>query len=103
MNKYSGYETCNPSKPPIAELVAPIDELALALLSLFGSCGAFFGNKIRRCYDEFVIARTAAELSRLDDHILRDIGIHRGEIQRIARAAVEDPSVYLRIGNHRLG
>ncbi|MCB1742304.1 MAG: DUF1127 domain-containing protein [Gammaproteobacteria bacterium] len=43
------------------------------------------------------IARTIAELSRLDDHVLRDVGIRRSEIRVVARSLVEHPGVDVRV------
>lgn len=45
---------------------------------------------------ERAIAVTARQLSRLDDRVLRDIGIARDAIPIAAEAVVDDPNVNLR-------
>jgi uncharacterized protein YjiS (DUF1127 family) len=49
----------------------------------------FFGAMTRR--------KTNAALSALDDHLLKDIGILRGEIEHISRSAT---SLYYKHGKH---
>jgi uncharacterized protein YjiS (DUF1127 family) len=36
---------------------------------------------------ELEVRRAAAELAGMDDHMLRDIGIHRSEIERVVRGS----------------
>jgi uncharacterized protein YjiS (DUF1127 family) len=43
-----------------------------------------------RCFNEISYARTVAELSKLSDAQLRDIGLSYGEIELAARQAVEN-------------
>ena len=42
------------------------------------------------------IAATMKELSRLEDHVLRDIGVDRDNIYAVSVAVVDDPKIDLR-------
>ena len=103
MNKYSGIATCRQAKPPFADLVAPANDLAEALLAIFSDLGNALIGRIRRWRNEAKIARTAAELSRLEDRMLDDIGIRREDIYLAARASVETPDADIPHGNYRHG
>jgi len=87
MNKYSGYKTYRPVGMPYEQLEPPFylpngDSLVAAI-------PGWLAQVFRRWRDGIEIARTAAELSKLDDDRLRDIGVCREEIRLAARRAVE--------------
>jgi uncharacterized protein YjiS (DUF1127 family) len=98
MNKHSGYETYRPIEAPFTGLVAPAIFVNEGILAAFAEFRGFLARTFRRWYNEFRIARTIAEMSRLDDHILSDIGVSRDEIARAARFVVEKPGVDFRTG-----
>lgn len=56
-------------------------ERQMAFAAFTGRIAAFW----RRQWDEWADSRAARELSRLDDHMLRDIGIARSQIDYAAR------------------
>ena len=98
MNKYSGYETYRPVEAPFAALLSPLCFVSEGLLAAAAEVRKFFASAFRRWCNEFKIARTVEEMSRLDDRILRDIGVYRDEIYFAARAAVENPGERFRPG-----
>ena len=62
-----------------------------AISRAIGAAGRFLArngsNAYRRTTDAFRKRRTMAELSRLDDHMLADIGINREQIPMIAQGS----------------
>lgn len=49
-----------------------------------------FAQPLRQAWQRFLAERQARQaLARLDDHLLRDIGLERDEIPAAARAAAE--------------
>ena len=52
---------------------------------------AFMTKEVKRTIEaELKIRRAMAELAKMDDHMLRDLGIHRGEIEDRLRAQRAD-------------
>ena len=98
MNKHSGYETCRPIEVPFSGLIAPAAFVNEGILSALAGVGGFVARTLRHWHNEVKIARTAAELSKLADHILDDIGVRRDEIEIAARKVVENPGVDFRTG-----
>ena len=87
MNKYSGYETCRVAALPYEQLEPPC-QLPLAGGSLTAAARKWVESILHYCRDEFLIARTIALLSKLDDRQLNDIGIDRERISVAARQLV---------------
>ena len=98
MNKHSGYETYRPIETPFSGLIAPATFVNEGILSAVAEFRGFVARILRRWHNEFRIARTVAELSKLADHILDDIGVRRDEIEIAARIVVENPGVDFRTG-----
>jgi uncharacterized protein YjiS (DUF1127 family) len=64
--------------------------LADTVVSVIVSIRSGIGESIRQSQDRRQMAKTAGELSRLDDRVLRDIGVRRTEVDFSARRAAED-------------
>lgn len=54
-------------------------------------------------WDWYLYRKSVAALVALDDHILRDIGIHRGEIHAAARFSKKTPSADYRFSRLHTG
>lgn len=103
MNKYSGYETHRPVEAPFAALIAPAHFVDEGILSALAEIRNSIVRALRDWHREFKISRTVAELSKLDDHVLYDIGVLRDEIHLAARSVVENPGADFRSGKARQG
>lgn len=66
---------------------------ARAFTSFFAACSGFMANLERSIARAYKIRKTYAELSRLDDRSLKDIGISRGEIGAVALHSADYPGV----------
>ena len=56
---------------------------------IFGAALNFWSDvMLKRIWKHFAIARTTSALNRLSDYELKDIGLNRGDIKRIARESV---------------
>ena len=76
-------------EPPFVGLVTPTFEVAEAIVSVFASLRDFIVREYEAWRRRRLMARTIAELSGLDDHVLRDIGVPREDIHAVALGAVE--------------
>ncbi len=63
---------------------------AVALVLTIVSIRSGIGRSIRQSQARREMAKAAGELSRLDDRVLRDIGVRRAEVAFAARRAAED-------------
>ena len=59
---------------------------AEGLLNAFRAVGRVLGRQAGAALRWYRINRTIDELSRLDDHVLKDIGVQRGSIEELARS-----------------
>ena len=89
MHKPIDYWPHRVSEPPFGGLVTPTFGIAEAIVSVFASLRDFIVGKYESWRHHRVMVRTIAELSSLDDHVLRDIGVSREDIYAVARGAVE--------------
>ncbi len=64
--------------------------VADVVLAAFVSIRSSIGESIRQSQVRRQLAKTAGDLSRLDDRVLRDIGVRRTEVAFAARRAAED-------------
>lgn len=91
MNRSQAFDSNATHRPtvPFAELVEPFNavgevvyQIGVAGISAIAAIAAAVNRGI-------VYRRTAAALSRLDDHMLRDIGVTRAEITHVARSLAD--------------
>lgn len=84
------------ARVPFYGLVEPVVRLAeaaaAAAIDAYGAIERFAAAARRRR----LIAQTIAELSELDDRMLRDIGIERDQVRAVAEAVVDNPRFSLR-------
>ncbi len=74
-------------------LMAPTYALATGILRGLSALRQKYEQRSAERKRDRAIAITIRELSRLDDRILRDIGINRCDIQAIAIAVTDNPNV----------
>jgi uncharacterized protein YjiS (DUF1127 family) len=77
-------------------LMAPAYALAEGLICGFSAVHRYIARGLESRRRERAIAVTIRELSGLDDRVLRDIGIERGNIHAVSVAVVDDPNVNVR-------
>ena len=75
---------------PFVGLVTPTFGIAEAVVEAFGSLKDFIVRERESWRRRRLMARTIAELSSLDDYILRDIGLPREDIYSAACEATND-------------
>jgi len=61
-------------------------------VTTFTAVERYIARTLRRWHKEYLIRRTIACLSKLDDRQLADIGLNYDEIPAAARRAVESPN-----------
>ena len=59
-----------------------------------GSGKGWFARAMARLQYAMAVRRTIAELSKLDDHLLYDIGLSRGTIRSAAKQSVDKANAY---------
>ncbi len=77
-------------------LVEPVYGLAEGILYGFSELRRKVRKGIESWKRDHAIRVTIAELSRLDDRVLKDIGVDRDNIYAVAVAVVDDPTVNVR-------
>lgn len=77
-------------------LLSPHLELAEGIVEGFSALRRAIVKRLDAWKRRREIAFTVRELSKLEDHVLKDIGVHRSEIYAAARAVVDHPG-----GDHR--
>ena len=77
-------------------LVEPVHGLAEGILYGFSALRRKARKRIEAWRRDHAIRVTIAELSRLEDHMLKDIGVDRDNIYAVAVAVVDDPTVKVR-------
>lgn len=91
MSKQSEYAALGPWAMVFAGIATPSTYVADGIVSAFSE----LRRKVARGYHAWRahrrVLRTVAELSRLEDHVLQDIGVHRSEIYALAVSLEEDP------------
>ena len=76
-------------EPPFVGLVTPTFGAAEGIVSAFAALRDYLVRGYQSWRSRRLMVRTIAELSSLDDHILRDIGVPREDIYSVARESVE--------------
>ena len=77
-------------------LVEPVYGLAEGILYGFSALRRRLAKGVESWKRDRAIRITIAELSRLEDRILKDIGVDRDNIHAAAVAVVDDPTVRVR-------
>jgi len=80
----------------IDAMVAPTYSLAESLMYGFSGLRRIAVASFKSWKRDRAIAITISELSRLESHVLRDIGIDRDNIYAAAVAVVDDPKADVR-------
>jgi uncharacterized protein YjiS (DUF1127 family) len=73
---------------PFFELLEPSVSRPVNSSTTRATGPGWFARAVSRIRHSLAVRRTVAELSRLDDRTLRDIGLHRTDIDAAAAAAV---------------
>jgi uncharacterized protein YjiS (DUF1127 family) len=58
---------------------------------IIGLVGALFARAVHALRTEYAVRKAVSQLQSLDDHLLADIGMDRGEIERIVRSGRQRP------------
>ena len=74
-------------------LSAPACALATGILRSLAALRQKYEQRSAERQRDRAIPITIRELSRLDDHVLRDIGIHRNDIHAVAIAVADNANV----------
>ena len=77
-------------------VMVPAYGLAEALLAKLSAMRRRLAKGLAARRRERAIAITINQLSAIDDRVLRDIGISRGDIHAVSVAVVDDPGVNVR-------
>jgi uncharacterized protein YjiS (DUF1127 family) len=73
---------------PFAELAAPLGPIAEGVIAAAELALGAGAAMVRRLHSAWLRRRTVRILTGLDDHLLRDIGVRRGDILRVAAVCV---------------
>lgn len=91
MNKHFREAPIDRWEPHFVGLITPTISLSEGILEGFSGLRRAATKVIENWKRQRKVAATVTQLSRLDDHTLRDIGLHRSEIYAAALAVVADP------------
>lgn len=79
--------------PPFVAFVAPTFYVGEAIYSGFDAVARLIGRGFKAFRVKMRTVQTVDTLTRLDNHTLTDIGIHRSQIGRVTRLVSENPGV----------
>ena len=83
-------------EPPFIELMAPTHALSEGILAGLSALKDLAADRFKTWKHKYEVNRTAAALSSLEDHVLKDIGVRREDIYAVAHYVVDDPSADIR-------
>jgi len=84
------------ARVPFYGLVEPTLRLACTVSDAIFAAYRYLDKAVAAVWRRVLIERTVKELSGLDDHLLKDIGIERGQIRHLAEAVAHNPRFSVR-------
>lgn len=87
MNRSTNYDTITGSGPhvPFSTVFQPVDAIAESIYQAVAFVAGAVARTIGSINRAIAHRQTVRALSRLDDHMLRDIGINRSQIMSVSR------------------
>jgi uncharacterized protein YjiS (DUF1127 family) len=90
MYKHSENVMYHPLPSAVAGLVEPSRFIAEGVVSSFAGVYRFAARTVNSLKRRFTLAHASDELSRLDDAVLKDIGLERSDINAFVYSLVEN-------------
>ena len=85
------------NRVPFAEVVEPLRFMGAAVYAASAAAVYTIARSFNAIAKGLKARKTVSEVSQLSDHLLKDIGVQRYELESLARRAAENPGIDYRV------